>query len=99
MFELVSHRDRFLDVGNLGLKDGEAAIDDSTLFELLTLFACGVLGKHGCGTFANEGSSVDRAEGECSDRAGEGLNRLVRVEGYFSHSCLIFRCPNNIRTQ
>ena len=86
VFDLGPHRNGLLDVGDLRLEDREALIDDGSSFELLALPACGVFGQRGGRAFTDEGATVEGAEGERSDRAGEGLNRLIRVECYFSHN-------------
>ena len=85
VFDLGPHRDGLLDVGDLRLEDREAVVDDRSSFELVALPACGVFGQRRGRAFADEGATVEGSEGERSDRAGEGLNRLIRVEGYFSH--------------
>ena len=92
LFDLGSHRDSDLHVLALGLEDGDALVDDGTPFVQGTLFACGVLGKHRIGSAEELCLAVDGAEGDVSDRAGEGLNRLIRVECYFCH-CSNFFLP------
>ena len=81
-----SHRQCFLDVGNLFLQVHDALVDDGALAELRALLAGCVLGKDRFLGAIHEGVTVHGAEGDVSDRAGEGLNRLIRVECYFSHS-------------
>ncbi len=71
VFDLGPHRDGLLDVGDLGLEDREAVINDGSSFGLLALPACGVFGQRGACAFADEGATVEGAEGERSDRAGE----------------------------
>ena len=83
-----AHVDCFLDVGDLGLEDRDALVDDSALFEQGTLLACGVLGEFRCTFSMHEGLPVSGAVGETAECAGEGLNRLIRVECNFSHNYL-----------
>ena len=90
VFDGRSHGHRFLDVLILGLKDGDAVVDDGALFELRTLLAGRVLWEHGFFALEDMCAAVDRAEGHVSECAGEGLNRLIRVECYFSHSGGVF---------
>ena len=91
VFDLRSHRHRLLDVLVLGLQDGDAVVDDGALFELRTLFAGRVFREHGFFALEDMRAAVDRAEGHVSECAGEGLNRLIRVECYFSHSGGVFK--------
>ena len=88
--DLGAHRDSDLHVLVLGLEDSDALVDDSALFEPGTLLACGVLGELRSGSFHDEGASVEGAEGKGSERAGEGLDRLIRVESYFCHNKSVF---------
>ena len=86
VFDLGPHRDGLLDVGDLRLEDREAVINDGSSFELVALPACGVFGQRRGRAFADEGATVEGSEGERSDRAGEGLNRLIRIESYTCHN-------------
>ena len=90
-FDLRSHRDCLLDVGYLRLKDIETIVDDGTLFELRPLFASGVLWEHGFGSLKGLCLTVDGTKGDRSERAGKGLNRLIRFEMYFSHDNSCFK--------
>ena len=70
------------------MEDGEALIDDGALFEPGTLLAGRVLGEHGFGTRMDVGATMHGAESDASDGAGQGLNRLIRVECNSCHNWL-----------
>ena len=86
VFDGWTHRHRFADVLVLVLEESDALVDDGALLELRTLLARGVLWELGFGTLEDVSASVDGAESESTEGSGEGLNRLIRVEGYFCHS-------------
>ena len=88
VFYLRSHRYRILDVIVLRLEDRDTIVDDGALLELCALFACRVLREHGFFALEDMRVTVDGAKGHVSDCAGEGLNRLIRVEFHFSHNYL-----------
>ena len=85
-----SHRDSFLDVFDLRLKDGDAIIDDRTFFELRTLFACGVLGELWIISPIYESVTVNGAISDTTERTGEGLDGLILCECYSCHNDLKF---------
>jgi len=86
-----SHSERFLDVGNLFLQDRDTLVNDGALAELCSLLAGGVLRQDGFLGAIHEGMTVHGAIGDTSDRAGEGLNRLVLCECYFSHDNVVLK--------
>lgn len=91
VFDGASHRDGLLYVLVSGLEDGDAAVDDGALFEPCPLLARGVFRQDGCGAFVDESASVDGSESEIAECAGEGLDRRIGVECYFSHNERGFR--------
>ena len=91
VFELGAHRDSHLYVFILRLQDGDTIVDDGALFEQRALLACRVLGQQGFCTLESMRAAVDGTESYVSDSAGEGLNRLIRVESDSCHNYLKFK--------
>ena len=90
-FDFRAHRNSFLDVLVLRLKDSKTVVDEGSLLELRALLARGVLGEDRIGTAVHVRVTVDGAERYRSDGTGKGLYRLIGVEFNFSHKDVVLR--------